>query len=172
MVNTITAMISVLIMLFVFIYPKGALTAKIYLGTVDKKKLSGYELFQCYTPFYNSVLIRRRLYDRAGLIAILNNVFIALIIISFGFHLMFRNYGTHSPLILVALLLAILVLLSMLSMYFVSIYINWDLCNILDCGMYKIWAFIMPQLCSYLLSKKVDAYFYKHRDVLNGTFGE
>ncbi len=170
MYNAYMSTMSIIVILFVFIYPKGSLTEKTYKNCNNLPSIGWYEKLQCYIPFYNSVIIRRSLYGYSGFIGIANAIFTVMLGVSLVMRLFLKNFSSHSPLIFVVLIVTALTLASMILMYAISMYIHWDMCNLFECRNLKI-LIILPQVCSFFLANKVDQHFYKNRDVLNETFG-
>lgn len=167
-IQTIALLVySVVLPVFVLFVPKGLLTTKIYSNVYRVKKPSLLALVECYTPFRNTIIIKKSLGDLSTFYKVLNAIFPVAILLTVAIRFLFPAEGAFLILQLVTTLL-MLVILTIL--YLTEVLLHWDLCNLFDKRGYKIWAVLMPPLCSFLLVRNIDVFFNKNKNTIFNTF--
>lgn len=154
-----------ILMVFMLVYPMGALGVSIA-KTLRKKKKIGMKLkIKAYTPIFNLAFIHKELYGSSQIILILCVLILGLLLCRpVGLLLYFIDpslsiFGTT------------LFLIGLVGWYLLMGYTCFDLCIMLHRGLFnKILSFILAPIVAYLLIEAVPVYFRQEKEVLDGTF--
>lgn len=168
--NTFLLVYSIILPLFVLVVPKGMLAVKIFKNCYKVKSIDIISLIKCYTPIHNYYIMRKSLYKKAPLMKLLTNIVLGIGITTVLVRFLLPATEGNEGFLIIQLIFSLVMMLVIVFVYVTEVYINLELCSLLEFKQYRIWAIITPPLCSYLLANKVDPYFKKMGHVLDGTF--